>query len=223
MKRFIKPVLFGILFVVFTVLVKFVDVLPVGPENSLVGFAGVNIWVHQLLGTNSYGYELTQMFGVLALLAAAAFALLGLVQLIKGKSLRKVDSRLLWLGLVYIIVIILYVLFEKLAINYRPVILDEGLEPSYPSTHTMLILTIFGTAYRASGFFIKNETTKGTVILTTIRTFCLAVMALTIVGRLLSGVHWFTDIVGGVLVSLALITLYQSLTPSTASKEAANE
>ena len=158
MKRFIKPVLFGILFVVFTVLVKFVDVLPVGPENSLVGFAGVNIWVHQLLGTNSYGYELTQMFGVLALLAAAAFALLGLVQLIKGKSLRKVDSRLLWLGLVYIIVIILYVLFEKLAINYRPVILDEGLEPSYPSTHTMLILTIFGTAYRASGFFIKNET-----------------------------------------------------------------
>ena len=72
MKRFIKPVLFGILFVVFTVLVKFVDVLPVGPENSLVGFAGVNTWVHQLLGTNSYGYELTQMFGVLALLAAAA-------------------------------------------------------------------------------------------------------------------------------------------------------
>jgi undecaprenyl-diphosphatase len=28
------------------------------------------------------------------------------------------------------------------------------------------------------------------------------------VGRLLSGVHWLTDVIGGVLISLFLISLY---------------
>ena len=206
MKRFIKPLFFTICFIAFTILVKTVDVQPVGPQGSLTGFSALNTQIHQFLGTNAFCYTLTQILGVLAILTAAAFACTGLVQLIKRKSLLKVDQNLLFLGLIYILVIILYILFEKLAINYRPVVLEEGLEPSYPSTHTMLILTIMGTGVRAMKGYIKNKT-----LLIILQIFFLKISAVTVVCRLLSGVHWFTDIIGGVQVSLAFITLYQSL------------
>ena len=205
-RNFVKPVFFGICFAVFTLLADLFDVEPAGPQGSRVGFAGLNTAIHVLLGTNDFCYKLTQLFGILALLVAAAFAVTGLVQLIKRKSLFKVDINLLMLGLVYIILTIIYVIFEKFPLNYRPVILDEGLEPSYPSTHTMLILTILGTAVSITGDYIKNPK-----LLFCIKLACLIVMALTVVCRLLSGVHWFTDIAGGVLVSLFLISLYKTL------------
>ena len=110
------------------------------------------------------------------------------------------------LGVIYILVILLYVLFERFSINYRPVILDEGLEPSYPSTHTMLILTILGTATYISGAYIKN-----TKLLIAARIACFVIMALTIIGRMICGVHWFTDILGGILISVFLISLYKDL------------
>ena len=112
------------------------------------------------------------------------------------------------LGLVYILLMLLYVLFEKIPFNYRPVILDpaEGLEPSYPSTHTLLILTVFGTAIQLAADYLKNPK-----LLLTVKILSLTIMALTIVGRLVCGVHWFTDIVGGVLLSLFLISLYKDL------------
>ena len=131
---------------------------------------------------------------------------MGFVQLIKRRSLLKVDHEILMAGIVYAVVIILYVLFEKLAINYRPVILEDGLEASYPSTHTMLILTILGSAIPLAGKYISNPK-----VALAVKLLCIAVMWLTVVCRLLSGVHWFTDIVGGVLISLCLISLFNSL------------
>ena len=220
MKKFIKPVFFGLCFLIFTILAKTIDIQAAGAQNSLIGFAALNTSIFNFLGTNNFCYKLTQFFGILAILVAAIFAVTGLVQLIKRKSLFKVDSDLLMLGGVYILLIVVYVLFEKLAVNYRPVVLDEGLEPSYPSTHTMLILTILGTAIRILVNYIKNPK-----LLFTTRLGFLFIMALTVICRLLSGVHWFTDIIGGVLISLFFITLYESLTSSsiTVSKENQNE
>ena len=143
------------------------------------------------------------VFGILAIGVAAAFACVGLVQLIQRKSLLKVDRSVLALGFVYVAVIILYVLFEKLAVNVRPVITDEGLEPSYPSTHTMLILTILGTARYAVKKLLKNPK-----IVLILQILCLIIMILTVIGRLICGVHWLTDIIGGLLISGALVGFY---------------
>lgn len=206
MKKYLAPAFWGLSFIIFTILVKVIDVQPVGAEGSLIGFAGLNTAVFSLLGTNHFCYLATQLFGVLAILVAAVFAVLGFVQLLKRKSLLKVDREILMVGIVYVLVIILYILFEKLAINYRPLILDEGLEASYPSTHTMLILTILGTAIPLAGKYIKNPKAALAVKLV-----CILIMWLTVIFRLVSGVHWFTDIIGGVLISLSLISLYKSL------------
>ena len=206
MKKYLAPAFWGLSFIIFTILVKVIDVQPVGAEGSLIGFAGLNTAVFSLLGTNHFCYLATQLFGVLAILVAAVFAVLGFVQLLKRKSLLKVDREILMVGIVYALVIILYLLFEKLAINYRPLILDEGLEASYPSTHTMLILTILGTAIPLAGKYIKNPKAALAVKLV-----CILIMWLTVIFRLVSGVHWFTDIIGGVLISLCLISLHKAL------------
>ncbi len=203
MKKYVLPSILLFCFVVFTILVRCIDVQPVGPENSLIGFATVNTAVHNFFGEHHLWYQLTQVFGILAIGVAAAFACVGLVQLIQRKSLLKVDRSVLALGFVYVAVIILYVLFEKLAVNVRPVITDEGLEPSYPSTHTMLILTILGTARYAVKKLLKNPK-----IVLILQILCLVIMILTVIGRLICGVHWLTDIIGGLLISGALVGFY---------------
>ena len=172
----------------------------------------MNTAVHEFFGIHLFWYKLTQLLGVAAIAVAGLFAVVGLVQLIQRKNLFKVDKKILMLGVIYILVILLYALFEKVPFNYRPVILDpaEGLEPSYPSTHTMLILTIFGTAVAVLGDYIKNAK-----LVLLLKIVCLVIMALTIVGRLVCGVHWFTDIAGGVIISLFFINLYRDLTKET--------
>ena len=206
MKKYISPIFWGLCFVIFTILVKTYDVQPLGAEGSLIGFANLNTSVYTMLGENHFCYMATQIFGILALMVAALFAAAGLIQLIRRKNLFKVDRQILMAGIIYLIVILLYILFEKVPVNYRPVVFDEGLEPSYPSTHTMLILTIFGTAMSAAGLYIKSAKLAFWA-----KVLCLVIIELTIVFRLLSGVHWFTDIIGGLLISICLISLYKKL------------
>ena len=212
MKKFANSYIFGFLFVIFSLWIRLFDVQPVGPEGSSIGFAALNVAVHDFFGMHIFWYKLTQALGLLAIAVAGVFAVTGLVQLIQRKSLLKVDKKILMLGVIYILVILLYALFEKVPFNYRPVVLDsaEGLEPSYPSTHTMLILTIFGTAVAVLGDYIKNAK-----LVLLLKIVCLVIMALTIVGRLVCGVHWFTDIAGGVIISLFFINLYRDLTKET--------
>ena len=212
MKKFANSYIFGFLFVIFSLWIRLFDVQPVGPEGSSIGFAALNVAVHEFFGMHIFWYKLTQALGLLAIAVAGVFAVTGLVQLIQRKSLLKVDKKILMLGVIYILVILLYALFEKVPFNYRPVVLDpaEGLEPSYPSTHTMLILTIFGTAVAVLGDYIKNAK-----LVLLVKIVCLVIMALTIIGRLVCGVHWFTDIAGGVIISLFFINLYSDLTKET--------
>ncbi len=213
MKKFANSYIFASLFIFFSLWIRLFDVQPVGPEGSSIGFAGLNVAVHELFGMHLFWYKLTQLLGVAAIAVAAVFAVVGFIQLVQRKSLLKVDKKILMLGVIYILVILLYVLFEKVPFNYRPVVLDpaEGLEPSYPSTHTMIILTIFGTAIGVIGDYLKNSK-----LVLLLKIICLVIMAVTIVGRLICGVHWFTDIAGGVIISLFFINLFKDLTKEPA-------
>lgn len=200
------PAIIFAIFLIFTALVKYVDVQAIGPEGSSVGFATINKWVFETIGVHPQFYSLTQFLGIVAIGIAFCFALLGLDQLIKRKSLHYVDSKIIALGFYYIIVMAFYALFMFVVINYRPVIIDgEGLESSYPSSHTMLGLTVT-VAFIIYNNYFKDVKRKIDRILFTVVAWALA--ALIVVGRLISGVHWFTDIIGSLLLSFSIIFTY---------------
>ena len=204
-KALIRAAMLFAAFVLFTVLVRVVDVRPIGPEGSEVGFSALNLFVFRLFGVHTVWYHVTDWLGVAAILTAFAFALTGLCRLVKRKSLRKVDRPILALGGCYLLVIACYAFFERVVINCRPVILGQGPEASYPSSHTMIVVCIMATAAIAFRELHpeKKRLCRGVEVLSAL------LMAVTVAGRLISGVHWFTDIVGGLLLSSALVELYR--------------
>ena len=198
----------GALFALLIVLLRCVDGEAVGAAGTSVGLSHMNRFVFELTGVNMVWYNITDWLGLAAILAAFLFAVTGLVQLIKRRSILKVDKEILALGGLYILVIGIYVLFENVIVNYRPIIMPgcSNPEASFPSSHTMLVCVIMGSAIIIIGKYIKKKS-----LCMVIRGICAAVIAVTVVGRLVSGVHWFTDILGGLLISTFLLALYFAL------------
>lgn len=203
-----------LLFLGFTVLVSVADVRPVGPEGSAVGLATLNAWAAERIGVHMLWYQITNVLGVVALLTVGCFGLLGLAQLVQRKSLWKVDVQILLLGAFYVLLAACYLFFEKVIVNFRPVILEGGLEASYPSSHTMLTVCIMATAIMELRRLLAQKETLCRVL--TAAAFI--VMVVTVIGRLLSGVHWLTDIIGGLLLSVTLVLLYASFVQVSESR-----
>lgn len=192
-------------FGLWTVAVSSVDVQAVGPLGSVVGFAAVNLAFHSLTGVHLSLYAITDWMGLVPLGVAAGFALLGLAQWVKRKSIRRVDRSLLVLGGFYLVVMTVYLFFESLVVNCRPVLIEGRLEASYPSSTTMLVLCVMPTAIMQLHTRIRNRTLRCgvTFVMVSFTVFM-------VVGRLLSGVHWLTDIIGGGFLSAGLVMLYAS-------------
>ena len=194
---------FMLSFVLWTLIVRFVDVGAIGPNCSKVGLATLNNFVHNLFGVHYNIYVITDWLGILPILVAFCFAIVGLVQWIKRKSISKVDFDILALGVFYIVVIIFYVLFDFVVVNYRPVLINGYLEPSYPSSTTLLVASVMPTAIIQCRLKIKNIIVRRCVNVSNI-----IFISFMVIGRLISGVHWFSDIVGGLLLSTSLVLTY---------------
>jgi len=192
-------------FILWTAAVCSVDVQPIGPQGSCVGLAKINRYVHNLTGVHFPLYVITDWLGLIPIGMCMGFGALGLWQWIQRKKMSKVDRSLLVLGAFYIAVMAAYILFEMYAVNYRPVLIDGRLEVSYPSSTTMLVLCVMPTVVMQMNVRIKNSMIRRCIVwIVDIFTFFM------VAGRLVSGVHWFTDIVGGVLLSAGLVMLYAS-------------
>lgn len=199
----IMPAVAALMFVVFTIFVSLCDVAAIGPEGSEVGLSHVNSWFHELTGVHFFLYELTDFGSIPAVLMGMCFGVVGLVQWIKRRSLWRVDGNILALGLFYIFVFGVYLLFECLSVNYRPVLIEGVLEASYPSSTTVLALTFMISAMAQIHVYIGKEW-----LCKVLDALGLAYAAFLVVGRVISGVHWFTDIVGAALAAGACLLLY---------------
>ena len=194
-----------LLFLLLIVLLRYVDVAAVGPENTSVGFSRINQAIHEATGVSMLWYKLTNYLGIFSIIVGLCFAFLGLLQMVKGKSVKAVDRELYVLGGLFVVIAVLYVLFEFVVINRRPVILPGDLRPeaSFPSSHTMLVFTILGGVMVVLGKYIQNRS-----LCVLLQAVCGVLILTAVLGRLLSGVHWFTDIVGSIFISAALLFLF---------------
>lgn len=201
--RFIAALVLLTAFALWTLMASQMDVQPIGPMNSQVGLAGMNQFVHSLTGVHLPLYTITDWLGLIPIGICGCFALLGLRQWVQRRRIRLVDRSLLALGGFYLLVMAAYLLFEGCVINYRPVLIDGRLEASYPSSTTMLVLCVTSTAAMQLRVRIRSRPLRHAVII------ALAVFAAGMVlARLISGVHWLSDIIGAVLLSAALVMLY---------------
>ena len=194
-------------FILWTILLKTVDVKAIGPNGSSVGFASINGFFHELIGVNMDLYILTDWLGLVPVCFMFGFAVLGLVQLFKRKNLLKVDSDILILGGFYLFMTAAYIFFESFVINYRPVLIKGIHEASYPSSTTLLAMCVMPTAAILLNRRIKNIKSRKSAVYS-INVFT----AFMVLGRLLSGVHWITDIIGGILLSTGLVLIYCAAT-----------
>lgn len=204
-RNFLISTILILLAVVFTILVKVVDVKQVGVNGSSIGFATLNQLVFKTTGVNMIWYHITDWLGLVPIFMAMVYGLIGLIQLIKRKNLFKVDKEIIILGLFYIVVISIYILFEKVIVNYRPILMNGFLEASYPSSHTLMTICLCGSSIILNKKLFNNKMTKVLDVLS------LAIIFITVIGRLISGVHWFTDIIGGILISIALLMTFYSV------------
>ena len=193
-------------FAIWTLAIKTVDVKQAGESATMVGFATLNSWFHDLTGVHMAIYDLTDLLSVIPLGVCAMFGLLGVVQLIRRRSLREVDRDLILLGVYYVVVIGAFFLFEIFPVNYRPILIEGRLEASYPSSTTLLVLSVMPTLTFQVDRRYKSEGLKWIV-----RILTALFSAFMVVGRLICGVHWFTDIVGGLVLSTGLFLLYKAM------------
>ena len=192
-------------FVLLTILIQTVDVKPVGVNGTNIGFAAVNTWFHRLTGVHMGLYTVTDWLGLVPIGVCVGFGVLGLVQWVRRKRLFKVDRDILLLGAYYILVILGYLVFEMIPINYRPILINGAMEASYPSSTTLLVLSVMPTLW-----FQVNRRSNNRPVRRITAAFVVLFSAFMVVGRLVAGVHWLTDILGAVLLSAGLYGLYRA-------------
>ena len=192
-------------FIIWTLLILKVDVQPLGASGTNIGFSKINCLFHQLTGVHMEIYNITDWLGLVPIFICMVFGGIGLVQLMKRRSLLKVDYDIIFLGIYYVIVIFGYLIFEIIPINYRPILMEGLLEASYPSSTTLLVLCVMPTLIEQ-----VNRRSESVIFKGIIKTFVICFSSFMVLGRLISGVHWLTDIVGSIMLSLGLFCIYKA-------------
>ena len=192
-------------FIIWTLLIQKVDVQPLGVNGTNIGFSKINCWFHQLTGVHMEIYIITDWLGLVPIFICMIFGGIGCIQLLKRRSLLKVDYDIIFLGVYYIFVIFGYLIFEMVPINYRPILIEGVMEASYPSSTTLLVLCVVPTLIEQ-----VNRRSEKKVVKKIVNVVVICFSAFMVLGRLISGVHWLTDIVGSIMLSVGLFCVYKA-------------
>ena len=186
-------------------MIQKIDVRPLGANGTNIGFATINCWFHKLTGVHMTLYAITDWLGLIPIFICMIFGVMGLIQLIQRRSVLKVDYDIIFLGIYYMIVILGYLIFEMIPINYRPILIEGFMEASYPSSTTLLVLCVMPTLSEQVNRRSQNEIVKKVI-----KALVICFSAFMVFGRLISGVYWLTDIVGSIMLSIGLFCIYKA-------------
>lgn len=203
---YIQGIILLLGFVVWTFCVLKCDVQINPITNTPIGLASINLAFHKWSGIHLALYEWSDLLSMIPFMTCIGFGCLGLVQWIERKNIFKVDVELFVLGIYYMIVIACYSYFEVCPINYRPIFIEGCLEASYPSSTTLLILSVMPTLSLYIDQKLQDSKFK-TILKWMISLYSFGMVLV----RLLSGVHWLTDIIGAILFSTGLLQLYKAI------------
>jgi undecaprenyl-diphosphatase len=189
--------------------------LAIAPNTSTeIGLSSFNLWFLEMTGVHLELYVITDWLGLVPVGVCLVFGFMGLYQLISRRSLLKVDHDLILLGIYYVIVIVCYVIFEMFSVNYRPILIEGRLEASYPSSTTLLVLCVMPTL-----IFQCRRRIHHFMVIRIIEGIAGLFSVMMVVCRLVSGVHWISDIVGSCLLSYSLYSLYRAAVEYCDKKE----
>ncbi|MBR2658515.1 phosphatase PAP2 family protein [Candidatus Saccharibacteria bacterium] len=143
----------------------------------------------------------TDIVLVASIAMLAIFFILGICQWISRKSLKKVDKRLLFAPIPLVLMVVIYFIFDKfLVLNTRP---NGSGESSFPSTHVMVVATIFFIVAIILPKYIRSK-----VALAILDIVMLALLSIVCVGRILSDMHWLSDVIGGLAFAAIFTEIY---------------
>lgn len=190
------------LFGALMVMLLSVDVAPIGAAGCTVGLSTFNGAVFAAVTPHPLWDTVSDWLLAVALLTALGWALYGAVTLLKGRSLRAVPPQIVGLGVLYVLTALLNVLFEGLLINGRPILIDGVLESGFPSSHVLAVGVIIGSTLLLLKGRVQPLLWRALVIGAGV------FVALTVCGRLFSGMHWASDLFGALLLAGALVAFY---------------
>ena len=193
-KNLIITILLLVSSIIFIVLLKRIDIKCDAVNNSCIGFATINQLIFNKIGVNMIWYVITDWLGIIPILVSMVYAIIGFKQLIKRKSIRNVDKEIIILGIFYFLVILIYIIFEKYIVNYRPILMNGNLEASFPSSHTLMTICLCGSS------IIVNKRLFNNKIIKIMNMLSIVIIVITVIGRFIRGVHCFTDIICGVFL-----------------------
>lgn len=209
-----KPVRWGwcwvagiltVLFVAFTVAVKWLDVQVDGAHE--IGWASVNFWWRDLIGVSDVWRVVSDVAAVLTLLTLVGVIVWQVVALVRARGIHRATRHWLVLDGALGALRLCYLLFEFVVINYRPILIDGVAEASYPSSHVLLFATVCPLLMLTFWREIKSRPWRAGIV-----TLGVVLMLIGMVARALSGYHWLTDVLGGVLLGAVLVAWYRVLT-----------
>ena len=204
---FIASAVLLLIFIVFTILVKTVDVQYYF-NNTYVGFYSINSKFGEFV-TNFGKYEsMSKMSDIILYLSFAYILVLfifALIELIKNKSFKKLNMNYYLVLGGYVLTVIFYFVFEVVKVNYSPISPIDNLKPSYPSSHVLLgcMFYLLNTFTAMKLLKPEKEWIKPLVFAAT-GVICL----LLIFTRALSSKHWLTDIIASIILVSSLYTLF---------------
>jgi len=204
-KTLVYAIGFFVLFLAMIFLVKNVDVAAIGPEGTSIGLSHINKGFNDFTGVNYNIYKNTEIIGLFSFVCCGFFGINGIIQLIKRKNVFKVDRDLIALGVLYFLILGIYVFFEKVIINYRPCIMpgETELEASFPSSHTIMSIVVWGSGFLTFPKYIKKQ-----LPLKIAKVVSMTMLILIVIERTACGCHWLSDIVAGMFLSACLVELY---------------